>query len=186
VCDFVLDFVNEDASVEEVEEEPEQENEPEVPMVQSPPPPMQPKMTREMRRLEGFYNPAATAYMNQVRNQPEETKMDEPMGDLITQEMLGVVMVTTKEYEPMIDRYAMIIDETQEEDIAMSAMVIDYDKVDPMKFKDMFKCPQKFNEAWNHPDPWIRKKWREAILKELLKMKQNKVWRIIKRGDIEE
>jgi hypothetical protein len=141
-------------------------------------------MTREIRRLEGFYNPDATAYMNQIRKQPEETKMEEPVRDLITQEMLGVAMVTTKEYEAMIDEYAMMIDEMQEEEIAMSAMAINYEKVDPIKFKDMFKCPQKFNEAWNHPDPWIRKKWREAILKELLKMKQNKVWCIIKRGDI--
>jgi hypothetical protein len=29
-------------------------------------PPTKPRMTREMRRLEGFYNPAATAYMNQA------------------------------------------------------------------------------------------------------------------------
>jgi hypothetical protein len=63
------------------------------------PPPVQPRMTREMRRLEGLYNPAATAYMNQVRNQPEETKLYEPEGELVTQEMLGVAMVTTKEYE---------------------------------------------------------------------------------------
>jgi hypothetical protein len=32
---------------------------------QQPPPPIQPKLTGEIRRLEGFYNPAATAYMNQ-------------------------------------------------------------------------------------------------------------------------
>jgi Reverse transcriptase (RNA-dependent DNA polymerase) len=30
----------------------------------------------------------------------------------------------------------------------------------------------------------VRKKWRDAILKELLKMKQSKVWRIIKRRDM--
>jgi hypothetical protein len=85
--------------------------------------------------------------------------------------MLDVAMVITKEYENMIDRYSMMIDAMQEDDIAMSAMVMDYDKIDPIKFKDMFKCPQKFNEARNHPDLWVRKKWREAILKELLKMK---------------
>jgi hypothetical protein len=149
------------------------------------PPPVQPRMTREMRRLEGFYNTAATAYANQVRNQSEETKLEEPEGELITQEMLGVAMVTTKEYENMIDRYSMMIDTMQEEDMAMSAMAMDYDKVDPIKSKDMLKRTQKFNEAWNHPDPWVRKKRREAILKELLKMKQNKVWRIIQRSEMD-
>jgi hypothetical protein len=69
------------------------------------------------------------------------------MGDLITQEMLGVVMVTMKEYEAMIGKYSMMIDAMQEESGAMSAMAIDYDKIDPIKFKDMFKCPQKFNEV---------------------------------------
>jgi hypothetical protein len=85
-------------------------------VVQAIPQPQQ-KMTREMRRLEGFYNPIATAYMNTVRNQEldreeekEEMKQDEPEGELITQDMLGVAMGTTKEYENMIDRYAMYID----------------------------------------------------------------------------
>jgi hypothetical protein len=78
--------------------------------------------------------------------------------------MLSVAMGTTKEYENLIDKYSIMIDAMPEENIAM---VMDYDKIDPIKFKDMFKCPQKFNEVWNHPDPWIRKKWREAIPKEL-------------------
>jgi hypothetical protein len=56
----------------EVEEETEEDTEievepdPELQPVVEPPPPVQPRMTREMRRLEGFYNPTATAYMNQV------------------------------------------------------------------------------------------------------------------------
>jgi hypothetical protein len=37
-----------------------------TPPVIVPIPPTQPRMIREMRRLEGFYSPAATAYMNQI------------------------------------------------------------------------------------------------------------------------
>jgi hypothetical protein len=29
--------------------------------------------------------------------------------------------------------------------------------------------PEKFENAWNHPDDWQSKKWQEAIVKELTK-----------------
>jgi Reverse transcriptase (RNA-dependent DNA polymerase) len=86
----------------------------------------------------------------------------------------------------MIDRYSMMIDAMQEDYIAMSAMVMDYDKIDQIKFKDMFKCPQKFNEAWNHTDPWVQKKWRESNTKRALKNEMAYgVWRIIKRNEMD-
>ena len=44
--------------------------------------------------------------------------------------------------------------------------------------------PDKFNEAWHHPDPIQRKGWRMAILKEFQDMETRKVWRKMKRSDI--
>ena len=42
--------------------------------------------------------------------------------------------------------------------------------------------PKTFDEAWNHPDPEQRRKWREAITKEFTDMKKLSVWRKVKRS----
>ncbi len=41
--------------------------------------------------------------------------------------------------------------------------------------------PKTFNDAWNHPDPYQRNKWRIAINKEYGDMKSREVWKKIKR-----
>ena len=38
--------------------------------------------------------------------------------------------------------------------------------VPPESYKDVYEAPSRFTEAWNHPDPFQRKKWRAAIEKE--------------------
>jgi hypothetical protein len=55
---------------------------------------------------------------------------------------------------------------------------IDYEKVDPTKYRDIFKLPKTFEEAWNEC-PFQRKMWRDAITKEETKMTENKVIRLI-------
>ena len=44
--------------------------------------------------------------------------------------------------------------------------------------------PENFQEAYNHPDPKIRAKWREGIKKEFRGMKDRHVWRRVKRRDM--
>jgi hypothetical protein len=62
----------------------------------------------------------------------------------------------------------------------------DLDTVDPTKYKSMFGTPRTFDEAWNHPDQFQRKMWRDAIRKEFSKMNQKNVfWRKIKRNHME-
>ena len=58
------------------------------------------------------------------------------------------------------------------------------DKIPPNVYRDLFTSPTKFNDAWNHPDPWQRLKWREAIIKEFEKMEKLKVWKKIKRNQM--
>jgi len=53
-----------------------------------------------------------------------------------------------------------------------------------MNIEQPDSVPQTFEEAWNHPDPILRKKWRAAIMKEFNSMKKRKVWRKIKRNKI--
>ena len=44
--------------------------------------------------------------------------------------------------------------------------------------------PNHFNEAWNHHSPNYRKKWREAITKELYCMGNKKAWRALRTTDV--
>jgi hypothetical protein len=61
---------------------------------------------------------------------------------------------------------------------------IDPESLQPDQFKDYFDNPSSFQEAWNHPDPFQRAKWRDAINKEFTKMEALKVWKKIKRADM--
>jgi len=58
------------------------------------------------------------------------------------------------------------------------------EKLDPSRYKDVFENPRTFDEAWNHPCPFQRRLWREAILKELKKMEELRVWKKIQRSSI--
>ena len=51
------------------------------------------------------------------------------------------------------------------------------EEISPSSYKDKYTVPRNFQEAWNHPDPFQRKKWREAITKEFGKMKTMVVWK---------
>jgi hypothetical protein len=44
--------------------------------------------------------------------------------------------------------------------------------------------PTTFDRAWNHKDPKVREKWREAINKELKEMNKKEVWEVIKKEDM--
>jgi len=44
--------------------------------------------------------------------------------------------------------------------------------------------PTSFEEAWNHADPKIQRKWREAINKEFEEMSKKEVWEVMKKEDI--
>ena len=92
----------------------------------------------------------------------------------------------------MIDRFGGSVGELAN-DLAMRASApprdkdlgnMDYSKVDPSKYKEIFENPESFDKAWNHPEPFQQQKWRAAILKEFVKMERNKVWRKFRKSDI--
>jgi hypothetical protein len=56
--------------------------------------------------------------------------------------------------------------------------------VQDTQLKDILTVPDKYEEAYYHPDTWCRDRWREAIRKELEKMSQLKVWHPVGRQDI--
>ena len=53
---------------------------------------------------------------------------------------------------------------------------------DPTSYKDVYSIPSNFDEARNHPDPFQRKMWRAAIMKEFDKMTKMKVYRKMDRA----
>jgi histone deacetylase 1/2 len=44
--------------------------------------------------------------------------------------------------------------------------------------------PSSYDEAWNHPNPIKRKKWRAAITKEFVDMKKRAVWSLLERSQM--
>ena len=83
----------------------------------------------------------------------------------------------------LIDRFAGDVGSYTE--VACLVQEEDHEKIDPSKYKDVYENPRKFKDAWDHPDPWQREKWRAAINKEFRKMEDKKVWRKIKRSEME-
>ena len=49
---------------------------------------------------------------------------------------------------------------------------------------EVFKMPGSFDEAWNHPCPFLKKMWRDSIGKEIAKKDQHGVWKLSKRSSM--
>ena len=87
----------------------------------------------------------------------------------------------------MIDKFGSDIEEVVP-DMMLNAVEqgqVDYSKIDPAKYKDIFDKPGSFDEAWNHPEPFQRQKWRAAIMKEFDKMESRRVWTKVKKSEME-
>jgi hypothetical protein len=100
-----------------------------------------PKVSREMKRLSGFFNPAASTY-GRIDHHAPSTE--------VVPEQPDVVPITEVNDTAMLE--------------------IDYEKVDPTTYRDIFKLLKTFEESWNHECPFQQKMWRGAITKEDTKM----------------
>jgi len=69
-------------------------------------------------------------------------------------------------------------------DLNVSLTQDQFSTISQEQCKDYFTVPETFNEAWNHPCPFQRKLWRNAIQKELDKMESNKVYRKCNKSDL--
>lgn len=104
--------------------------------------------------------------------------------DQSRREDLNAIACTAVDSLVLIDRFGGDFEELAD-DLALTAAEAETDpsKIDPSKYKDIFENPKTFDEAWNHPDPFQRKKWRGAITLEFSKMNEKKVWKKIKRSE---
>ena len=79
-------------------------------------------------------------------------------------------------------------DQVGREAIDMAYLMIDFNDVEMNlnASEDILEAvePENFREAWDHPDPSQRDKWRQAIRKELGDMNKRGVWRKIKRSEV--
>ena len=116
-----------------------------------------------------------------LQSKPLRENLDAPAG--VTTRGGARTMPDTETASTILDR--MIEDRMcGDYDIGMSVteVVEPPNEINPEQFKDIFDEPETFDQAWNHPDPFQRMKWREAILDELKIMETRKVWIKVKRS----
>jgi len=159
------------------------------PLKPTPPPT---KLVSAMKNLNTFYNTDAKSFVE--RNQALQDGSS--AGRVETTEDDVAKDEATKHVEFDLDEDKAPEQELGfNEHIATMAMMnlpcevglletTDSEDLDPSQYKDVFDVPDTFEEAWHHPDPFQRDKWKEAIEKELAKMEERGVWKAFKIRDI--
>eukprot|EP01082_Thalassiosira_pseudonana_P004207 g3736.t1 g3736 contig13:32484-34808(-) len=127
-----------------------------------------PKLLREMRKLDASYNPDAHKVI-------ESTKLnEEPIDD-------GTGRVSDVEGTDELSNLLIATDE-------LSNLLMDITKVasseKPTLLQLPYDEPKTWEQAWYHPDPYQRKMWRAAIMKKWNDMKKRNVWIVQKRCDM--
>ena len=122
------------------------------------------QVVNAMKKLDTSYNPIA-------RNIVESHESVRPV---VNENAEGTTTGT-------IDKEESVIADVSNYLVDMAQVATDTDLVDS---KPQYVEPTKFAEAWNHPDPIQRLKWRAAILKEWGDMDTRKVYRRFKRSDM--
>ena len=137
-----------------------------------------------MNNLSTDYNPEASSLADRLRQsindtQPgrENEQANEPNPDVANiLAMLTMIDCIDGDFgDVALNTMIQGMDNLTEEDM---------EKLKPEQYKDAFKKPMTFDEAWNHPSPFQRKRWREGIIKELKKMESIRVWKKVKRNSI--
>jgi hypothetical protein len=126
------------------------------------------RLLQEMARLSATYNQEAESLADRIRSVAQGTRSGgEQAANAFT----------------MIDRFSGDFGMFYEFGMAMEDG--SPDGIKPEEYTDHFQTPRTFKEAWDHPDPFQRTMWRDAIGKEFTKMNEKKVWHKIKREEME-
>ena len=147
---------------------------------------------RELAKLEGALNPEATSLVEQIRQQDEEESTIPDEGQATGKEMLNWAFSVIENFGTTDDRLGEVLYSVGNfgrieylKDTGDYVKPTKYDDLDPSKYKATFEVPMTFMEAWDHPEPFQRKKWRAAIAKEFMKMEDRQVWTKIKQEEME-
>jgi hypothetical protein len=128
------------------------------------------RASRELRKLACSFNPEAERLLNESEETPQVTTRSTATAD----EGTGV---STDVSNPRIETDDAIVSPPGTETSSAALMATSSGNDPP-------KEPIKFEQAWNHPNPKDRAKWREAINKEFNDMKKRGVWEIIRRREM--
>jgi hypothetical protein len=166
-------------------------NPPEPPTVQTPtliPPNINAeKLSRELRKLEGFFNPEANQLIKDIQEIQDSHNEDWMIKDNIEDKDDEQQSNNTDSNEDPQDNQSKSI-EAIDKILYMVTKIpsqymynvstikkLQYHEINPSQLKDHIKIPFTFEQAWNNDDPWCRNKWREAINIKLKKMEDLKV-----------
>jgi transposase InsO family protein len=137
-----------------------------------------PRVQREVRNLSNFLNPIAQDLAAETSAVPTaDTATDQSGRDVDVANTMIDRWHPDYAFSSAVPDFALSV--TDDESKAIENK--DWDNVSPSRYKDIFTNPKNFQEAWHHPDPWQRKRWREAIRKEFAKMNRLQVWRKVPR-----
>ena len=135
-----------------------------------------------MNQLSTSYNPEAESIADRLRASTTEQQSgresetdDEPNIDVAS------VLASLTMIDSLDGDFADVALHAMEKEDPTEA---EMEQLKPEEYKHRFTAPRTFDEAWNHKSPFQRAKWRAAITKELTKMEQYKVWKIVKRNTI--
>ena len=147
-------------------------------------PAVPPKVARAMKKLGGFFNPEAQKITESVAQakKDNEVRLEEPDQAAGREEadVSAAVLIDrlSEDFDERETDYAFFVTEVLgqgPETEKVVSKIKEFEKIPRSAWKDMFDNPTTYDEAWNHPDPWQRKKWREAITLEFKKMNDHKV-----------
>ena len=134
----------------------------------------------ELRRLQDYFNPNVTPQAGREDNLPPSARTRSQIGREKASQDQDSTELTHEAANAMLDKLFSNFNRPLElEDVLFMGL----EELVLMSSEDI-KEPKTFDEAWNHPNPEERKKWREAIRKELRDMRHRGVWRVVKRRDM--
>ena len=155
-----------------------------------------PKVPRQVQRLASEFNPLAEAMVEGKDTDVESGRVlrsgreigsmarDEVIQNEFQEFMYGTVMddvglmaFDKSSFTPQVETVTDDESVNDDENVADDESVVD----DTAKSDDLVE-PTTFRDAWDHPDPVQREKWREAIRKEFGDMNRRGVWRKILRS----
>ena len=163
------------------------------------------RLIRELARLGTWYNPDANRIIEEQRNLEESKEQEERINaafdDLRLDNDLAFVMKEMMLAEEEVDDEkpkVFMVPESVSDSVLMKLLDQAMDESnwkigEEYRMQELLKNvvmrlrerkPTNFQEAWNHKNDEMKKRWRDAIRKEFRDMTRRGVWKNYKKKDI--
>jgi Reverse transcriptase (RNA-dependent DNA polymerase) len=166
-------------------------------------PQMNSKLSRELKKLDGFFNPEVMKILHDTTTTTTQTTDLDTIDDsetppifstetddnptpspltVIEDEMSDDVMIPPTPH--IIDRALVMVERIPKHKIVPKNENENPFDVQMTQLKDILETPTNYEEAYYHEDPWCRARWRAAIKLELDKMSLLKVWHAVDKATV--